>query len=79
MSRAHGEGSDFRMNDTWETNAGHSGSDRFISSAIRIKSPLISALDQDNRLELAEMVPALTNVVDEARHKIQRALSGARF
>lgn len=36
-----------------------------------LKSPLISALHQDNRLELAEMVPALTNVVDEARRKIK--------
>jgi hypothetical protein len=36
-----------------------------------LKSPLINALHQDNRLELAEMVPALTNVVDEARRKIK--------
>jgi hypothetical protein len=36
-----------------------------------LKSPLISALHQDNRLELAEMVPALTNAVDEARRKIK--------
>jgi hypothetical protein len=36
-----------------------------------LKSPLISALHQDNRLELAEMVPALTKAVDEARGKIK--------
>jgi Histidine kinase-, DNA gyrase B-, and HSP90-like ATPase len=36
-----------------------------------LKSPLISALHQDNRLELAEMVPALTKAVDEARQKIK--------
>jgi hypothetical protein len=35
-----------------------------------LKSPLISALHQDNRLELAEMVPVLTKAVDEARDKI---------
>ena len=36
-----------------------------------LKSALISALHQDNRLELAEMVPALTTAVDEARRKIK--------
>ena len=36
-----------------------------------LKSPLISALHRDNRLELAEMVPALTKAVDEARQKIK--------
>jgi hypothetical protein len=36
-----------------------------------LKSPLISALHQDNRLELGEMVPALTKAVDEARQKIK--------
>lgn len=36
-----------------------------------LKSPFISALHQDNRLELAEMVPALTIAVDEARRKIK--------
>jgi Histidine kinase-, DNA gyrase B-, and HSP90-like ATPase len=36
-----------------------------------LKSPLISGLHQNNRLELAEMVPALTKAVDEARHKIK--------
>lgn len=36
-----------------------------------LKSPFISALHQDNRLELAEMVPALTKAVDEARNKIK--------
>jgi Histidine kinase-, DNA gyrase B-, and HSP90-like ATPase len=36
-----------------------------------LKSPLISALHQDNRLELAEMVPALTKAVDEGRRKIK--------
>ncbi len=36
-----------------------------------LKSPFISALHRDNRLELAEMVPALTMAVDEARRKIK--------
>jgi Histidine kinase-, DNA gyrase B-, and HSP90-like ATPase len=36
-----------------------------------LKSPFISALHQDNRLELAEMVPALAMAVDEARRKIK--------
>jgi hypothetical protein len=36
-----------------------------------LKSPLISALHQDNQLELAEMVPALTKAVDEARDNIK--------
>jgi hypothetical protein len=36
-----------------------------------LKSPFISALHQDNRLELAEMVPALSIAVDEARRKIK--------
>ena len=36
-----------------------------------LKSPLISLLHQDNRLELAEMVPVLTRAVDEARNKIR--------
>lgn len=36
-----------------------------------LKSPLISALHQDNRLELAEMVPALVKATEEARQKIK--------
>ena len=36
-----------------------------------LKSPLISALHQENRLELAEMVPALTKATEEARRKIK--------
>ena len=36
-----------------------------------LKSPLISALHRDNQLELADMVPALTKVIDEARRKIK--------
>ena len=36
-----------------------------------LKSALVSALHQDNRLELAEMVPALATAVDEARRKIK--------
>jgi hypothetical protein len=36
-----------------------------------LKSPLISALHQDNRLELAEMVPALTQAIEEARAKLK--------
>ena len=36
-----------------------------------LKSPLISLLHQDNRLELAEMVPVLARAVDEARNKIR--------
>ena len=36
-----------------------------------LKSPVISALQQDNRLELAEMVPALTKATEEARKKIK--------
>jgi hypothetical protein len=36
-----------------------------------LKSPFISALHQDNRLELAEMVPALVKAVEEARKTIK--------
>lgn len=36
-----------------------------------LKSSLISALQKDNRLELAEMVPALVAVTEEARGKIK--------
>ncbi len=36
-----------------------------------LKSPLISLLHQDNRLDLAEMFPALAKAVDEARRKIK--------
>ena len=36
-----------------------------------LKSPFISALHQDNRLELADMVPVLVNAVEEARRKIK--------
>lgn len=36
-----------------------------------LKSPLISVLHQDNRLELAEMVPALAKATEEARRKIK--------
>jgi hypothetical protein len=36
-----------------------------------LKSPLISALHQENRLDLAEMVPALASAVEEARRKIK--------
>ena len=36
-----------------------------------LKSPFISALHQDNRLELAEMVPDLLKATDEARRKIK--------
>lgn len=36
-----------------------------------IKSSLVSALQKDNRLELAEMVPALVTVTEEARRKIK--------
>ena len=36
-----------------------------------LKSPLVGTLHQDNRLELAEMVPALAKAVDEARGKIK--------
>lgn len=36
-----------------------------------LKSPMVSALHQDNRLELAEMVPALANAVEEARNRIK--------
>lgn len=36
-----------------------------------LKSPFIRDLYQDNRLELAEMVPALAAAVDEARAKIK--------
>ncbi len=36
-----------------------------------LKSPFISALHQDNRLELADMVPALVKAVEEARKKIK--------
>ena len=36
-----------------------------------LKSPLISTLHQDNRLELAEMVPALAKAVEEARQHIK--------
>jgi hypothetical protein len=36
-----------------------------------LKSPFISALHQDNSLEIAEMVPALANSVDEARAKLK--------
>lgn len=49
-----------------------------------LKSPLISALHQDNRLELAEMVPALAKATEEARRKIkdifrERASERAKF
>jgi len=49
-----------------------------------LKSPIISTLHQDNRLELAEMVPALSTAVEEARRKIkdifrERASERARF
>jgi hypothetical protein len=36
-----------------------------------LKSPFISTLHQDNRLELADMVPALVKAVEEARKKIK--------
>ena len=36
-----------------------------------LKSTIISTLHQDNRLELAEMVPALSEAVNEARQKIK--------
>ena len=36
-----------------------------------LKSPFISQLASDNRLDLAEMVPALVAAVDEAREKIK--------
>jgi hypothetical protein len=36
-----------------------------------LKSPFISALHHDNRLELADMVPALMKAVEEARKKIK--------
>lgn len=36
-----------------------------------LKSPFISALHQDNRLELAEMVPTLLKAVEEARKRIK--------
>jgi hypothetical protein len=36
-----------------------------------LKSPFISALHQDNRLELADMVPALVKAVEEVRTKIK--------
>lgn len=36
-----------------------------------LKSPFISALHQDNRLELAEMAPALAKATEEARRKIK--------
>lgn len=49
-----------------------------------LKSPIISALHKDNRLEIAEMVPFLVKAVDEARSKIkeifrERASERARF
>jgi len=49
-----------------------------------LKSPIISTLHHDNRLELAEMVPALAAVTEEARCKIkdifrERASERARF
>lgn len=36
-----------------------------------LKSPIISVLHKDNRLELAEMVPLLAKAVEEARTKIK--------
>src|SRR5262249_13129158 len=36
-----------------------------------LKSSFVSALHQDNRLDLADMVPVLVKAVDEARNKIK--------
>lgn len=46
----------------------HVGDFRF---SAYLKSPLIAALNLENRLDLAEMVPSLVTAVEEARNKIK--------